>query len=279
MNAFNLMEAFNALPEEEIERELSGEIRPEDELLREKPVRTGENRIPDKPCRRFDLPHIAVSAAAAVASLLLIAGFVSLIVMLRNQPEPADSGTASVVSETLVTAETTNVSSSASAGRTTGTTGTTAAESHSTTTESHSSAAETVQSSSESTQSSQRTEAGTQSTAATTQSSESSRSTQSSSDSAQTAESAVPAGVRGDADCSGQLTVADAILVKRMLEDDETVKLNEEGLQNADFDGNGVVNMNDVTEMLNQIIRMNPEHYSEKQIRCLEQMFGISLLP
>lgn len=56
--------------------------------------------------RRFHLPRMAVSAAAAAACLLLVAGFVSLMAALSRKPEPADSGVNPAVSETAAVSTT-----------------------------------------------------------------------------------------------------------------------------------------------------------------------------
>lgn len=70
--------------------------------------------------------------------------------------------------------------------------------------------------------------------------------------SAQTAEKRLP----GDANCNGEIGVEDAVLLCRVLAQDTTAKLTDQGWLNADCDGESGVTGNDVTMILRVIAKM-----------------------
>ena len=66
-----------------------------------------------------------------------------------------------------------------------------------------------------------------------------------------TAEPAAP--VWGDADCSGTVDVADAVLISRFAAEDADAVINDQGKQNADVSGNGNLGPEDVVKVLRYI--------------------------
>jgi hypothetical protein len=59
--------------------------------------------------------------------------------------------------------------------------------------------------------------------------------------------------VSGDINCDGKTTVSDAILLARILAEDTTVSVTEEGMRNADMNGSGTPDSDDLTLILKQI--------------------------
>lgn len=60
----------------------------------------------------------------------------------------------------------------------------------------------------------------------------------------------------GDANCDGAVDISDAVMVARFVNSDKTLKISDQGLANADFDGNGQTNADDITCILKLIARM-----------------------
>ena len=56
--------------------------------------------------------------------------------------------------------------------------------------------------------------------------------------------------LRGDVNCDKQITVADAVLLARIVAEDKTAKVTDQGLANADCNGNGVSDTEDTTLVL-----------------------------
>ena len=54
----------------------------------------------------------------------------------------------------------------------------------------------------------------------------------------------------GDADCSGKVDVSDAVLVAKFVNQDQTANITDQGLKNADCDGENGVSGGDVTRIL-----------------------------
>lgn len=66
----------------------------------------------------------------------------------------------------------------------------------------------------------------------------------------QTGESELTVTLRGDANCDGKVTVADAILLARVAAEDSTVNVTAQGLLNGDVDGAAGISPNDATMIL-----------------------------
>ena len=60
----------------------------------------------------------------------------------------------------------------------------------------------------------------------------------------------------GDANCDNAFDVSDAVLTARYLAEDKTANITDQGLLNADTDGDGSVTTDDITVMLKRIARM-----------------------
>ena len=73
------------------------------------------------------------------------------------------------------------------------------------------------------------------------------------------------AGVKGDMDCSGRLTIGDAVLFCRYLAEDESIAadITEQGLANADMDGDGCHTTLDLTAMLKELALLSPDNPDE----------------
>ncbi|MBR5371731.1 MAG: dockerin type I repeat-containing protein [Oscillospiraceae bacterium] len=74
--------------------------------------------------------------------------------------------------------------------------------------------------------------------------------------SSETTETLVSVGstnVLGDANCDKQLTVSDAIMVARVVAEDKTVQITEQGLRNADMNQNGAPDQEDITKILTKL--------------------------
>ena len=61
--------------------------------------------------------------------------------------------------------------------------------------------------------------------------------------------------VMGDANCDGVLDVSDAVLTARVLVEDIEAEISQQGLVNADTDGSGKLETNDLTRMLQAIAK------------------------
>ena len=61
---------------------------------------------------------------------------------------------------------------------------------------------------------------------------------------------------RGDVDCSGTVDVADAVLLARLLSEDQNATVTDSGKRNADCDGDGTPTLTDVTMILKAIARV-----------------------
>ena len=61
--------------------------------------------------------------------------------------------------------------------------------------------------------------------------------------------------VMGDANCDGVLDVSDAVLTARVLVEDIEAEISQQGLVNADTDGSGNLETNDLTRMLQAIAK------------------------
>ena len=62
--------------------------------------------------------------------------------------------------------------------------------------------------------------------------------------------------IAGDANLDCAIDVSDAVLTARYLAEDKTAKITDQGLQNADADGDGSVTTDDITAILKQIARI-----------------------
>ena len=63
-------------------------------------------------------------------------------------------------------------------------------------------------------------------------------------------------GLTGDTDCSGQVDVADAVLLARYVVGDRTAVITTAGVKNGDCDHNGQTEAFDITLILQAIARM-----------------------
>lgn len=61
--------------------------------------------------------------------------------------------------------------------------------------------------------------------------------------------------VRGDANCDGRLDVSDAVLVARVVNEDRTAVITEQGIANGDADGQNGLNASDITYLLQLIAK------------------------
>jgi hypothetical protein len=68
--------------------------------------------------------------------------------------------------------------------------------------------------------------------------------------------------ISGDADCSRQVDVSDAVLLARYLSEDKTARISDQGLENADCDGETGVTDGDLTQILLYIARQITEFLS-----------------
>jgi len=59
--------------------------------------------------------------------------------------------------------------------------------------------------------------------------------------------------ISGDLNGDGSLTVSDAILLARIIAEDTTVSVTEEGMKNADMNGSGAPDHEDLTLILKKI--------------------------
>ncbi|MBR5372519.1 MAG: dockerin type I repeat-containing protein, partial [Oscillospiraceae bacterium] len=59
--------------------------------------------------------------------------------------------------------------------------------------------------------------------------------------------------VLGDVNCDESVTVADAVMLARVLAEDATVKVSEQGLANADMNENGGTDQEDLTKLLRKL--------------------------
>lgn len=64
------------------------------------------------------------------------------------------------------------------------------------------------------------------------------------------ADASEPDVLRGDVNCDKQVTVSDAVLLARIAAEDKTVKVTEQGLQQADCNGDGTITAEDTTVLL-----------------------------
>lgn len=64
---------------------------------------------------------------------------------------------------------------------------------------------------------------------------------------------AYAAALAGDLNCDGTVTAADAVMLNRLIAEDETLVITPEGIANADFDGDGILNIRDANRMLCRI--------------------------
>ena len=60
----------------------------------------------------------------------------------------------------------------------------------------------------------------------------------------------------GDLNVDGMVNVSDAVLIARMIAEDSTVTITEQGLRNADINGDGVISPDDSTALLKKIAGM-----------------------
>ena len=58
---------------------------------------------------------------------------------------------------------------------------------------------------------------------------------------------------KGDVNCDGKLTVSDAILLARIVAEDTSAKITDEGKLNGELDGVDGLSTNDTTELLKLI--------------------------
>ena len=66
----------------------------------------------------------------------------------------------------------------------------------------------------------------------------------------------VPAPKTGDANCDGTVDVSDAVMIARFVNSDKSLVISDQGLTNADFDGNGQTDTDDITALLKLIARI-----------------------
>ena len=57
-------------------------------------------------------------------------------------------------------------------------------------------------------------------------------------------------GLRGDTNCDEKVTVADAVLLARVLAEDTSAKITEQGKANADMNDSGTAEQDDLTALL-----------------------------
>lgn len=57
----------------------------------------------------------------------------------------------------------------------------------------------------------------------------------------------------GDVNSDGQITVADGVMLARVVAEDTTVSISEQGLANADVNGDGEITANDTTALLKRL--------------------------
>lgn len=79
---------------------------------------------------------------------------------------------------------------------------------------------------------------------------------------------AVPASAEGaemigDVNCSGRMDVADAVLLARLVAEDQDISITEQGLANADADRSGLIDIDDVTRILQMLAGIVPKEQSE----------------
>ena len=60
--------------------------------------------------------------------------------------------------------------------------------------------------------------------------------------------------VPGDVNQDGLLQIDDAVLMSRLLAEDKTAPVSEEGTRDADFDSDGILTVLDLTGMLRKIL-------------------------
>ena len=73
-------------------------------------------------------------------------------------------------------------------------------------------------------------------------------------------ENAPAPAMKGDVTCDGKLSIADAVILARVVAEDTSVKVTSRGLKNGELDGNTDLNMTDVTCLITMIVTgNNPE--------------------
>ncbi|MBR6717996.1 MAG: endo-1,4-beta-xylanase [Oscillospiraceae bacterium] len=66
----------------------------------------------------------------------------------------------------------------------------------------------------------------------------------------------VPEPKTGDANCDGAVDVSDAVMIARFVNSDRSLVISDQGIANADFDGNGQTDTDDITAILKMIARI-----------------------